>query len=219
MPTVTGWEADVERVLDLIGVFVFAVSGALLAVRKGYDMVGLAALASVTALGGGAIRDVMLGETPPPAIANRNYVIVAIAAAALVFLFHGVLTHHLNRPVLFFDAAGIGLFCVTGTAKALAFGVNAIGAVALGVLTATGGGVMRDVLAGESPMVFRADTVLYAIPAAIGAVLVAITWETDVYGGTAAALIALTVFAFRVAALRFDWHGPRPIQRTGATDR
>jgi uncharacterized membrane protein YeiH len=208
--TVTGWDSDLEHVLDLIGVFVFAVSGALLAVRKGYDVVGLVALASVTALGGGVLRDLMIGVTPPLAIDAPRYLIVPLVAAGLVFLFHGSVERRLSRPVLIFDAAGLGLFCVTGSAKALGAGVNSVGAVALGVLTATGGGVMRDVLAGESPVVFRPDSVLYAIPAAVGAALVAAAWELDVYGPWSAATIAIGVFALRVAALHFGWLAPRP---------
>jgi uncharacterized membrane protein YeiH len=208
--TATGLDASVERVLELAGIFVFAVSGALLAVRKQFDVVGLVILASVTALGGGVLRDLLLGDVPPAALRDTTYLIVPVVAAVVVFAGHQLIDRRLLRPHLVFDAAGLGLFCVTGTVKALSFDVNAVGSVALGVLTATGGGVLRDVLAREEPTLFRADSVLYGIPATLGSVAVVAAWRADVYSGAVAAVVAGAVFALRVAALQFGWHAPRP---------
>lgn len=207
----TGLDADVERVLDLIGIFVFAVSGGLVAVRKGYDVVGMVVLAAVTGFGGGLIRDVLLGDTPPVAFRDKAYLALPLLAAAAVFVGHGLIDRRLLRIGLVFDAAGLGLFCVTGTVKALTFGVGSMGAIVLGVITAVGGGVMRDVLAGEEPNMFRADSVLYSIPAALGATAVAISWRGDWYVGGVGAGVAAAVFTLRVAALRFGWHAPRPL--------
>ena len=173
METLTGWDGDVARVLDLAGVFAFAVSGALLAVRKHYDVVGLTVLALVTALGGGTLRDVLLGDIPPQSLASTTYLVVPLVAAALVFVGHDVIERRLRTSVLVFDAAGLGLFCVTGALKALAFGAPAVAAVLLGAITATGGGVIRDTLAGEDPVIFRSDSVLYSVPAAFGLVRLA----------------------------------------------
>jgi uncharacterized membrane protein YeiH len=208
--TATGLDASVERVLDLAGIFVFAVAGGLLAVRKRFDLVGVVVLAGVTALGGGMLRDVLLGDTPPAALRDTTYLLVPLAAGLVTFAAHGVIDQRLRRPHLVFDAAGLGLFCVTGTVKALASGMNSLGAIGLGVITAVGGGVLRDVLAREEPSLFRADSVLYGIPAALGATLVVVAWRTDVYRGALAIAIAALVFAFRLGALRYGWHAPRP---------
>jgi uncharacterized membrane protein YeiH len=216
--SVTGLDTDVERVLDLGGILVFAISGGLTAVRKEYDVVGVVALSLVTALGGGILRDLLLGDTPPVALRDTNYLVVPLVAAAIVSLFHGLVDRHLRRPGLVFDAAGLGLFAVTGTVKALSLGVNAVGSVVLGVITAVGGGLLRDVLAHDVPALFRADSTLFSIPAALGAIVVAIAWRADFYGGYVGALIALGVFAMRILALRYQWRGPRPRVRTSARD-
>jgi uncharacterized membrane protein YeiH len=115
--------------------------------------------------------------------------------------------------VLLFDAAGLGLFCVTGAVKAAAFGVSAVGAVLIGVISAVGGGIIRDVLADEQPSIFRPESTLYAIPAAVGATVVVVTWNNDWYSGTIAIVTAIGVFALRVAAMYFDWRAPKPVSR------
>ena len=152
--TVTGLEASVERTLDLVGVFVFAVSGALLAVRKGYDVVGVVALGLVTALGGGVMHDTILGSTPAMAFSEPWYLVVPLAGAATVFVANTWIVDRLERPVLVFDAAGLGLFCVTGAVKSTTFDTTPAGAVLLGLISAVGGGILRDVLANEHPMIF-----------------------------------------------------------------
>ncbi len=208
--TVTGLEASVERTLDLVGVFVFAVSGSLLAVRKEYDVVGVVALGLVTALGGGVLRDTILGSTPPLAFSEPWYLVVPLAGAATVFVANAWIAQRLARPVLVFDAAGLGLFCVTGAVKSATFDTTPAGAVLLGVISAVGGGILRDVLANEHPMIFRADTTLYAIPAAIGSTVVVIAWRNDWYSGTLGIATAVGVFVLRLLALHFGWRAPRP---------
>jgi uncharacterized membrane protein YeiH len=151
----TGLEPTLERTLDLIGVFAFAISGGLLAVRKGFELVGVTSLALVTALGGGVARDLLLGATPPTAFSEVLYLVVALAAAAVVFLGHWMITRTLNRAVLIFDAAGLGLFCVTGAIKASTLGASLVGAILIGVISAAGGGIIRDVLANEPPSLFH----------------------------------------------------------------
>lgn len=210
METVTGWDTDVARVLDLMGVFAFAISGGLLAVRKHYDVVGLVVLAMVTALGGGILRDVLWGALPPQALSSTIYVVVPLAASTLVFVAHEVIETRLRTAVLVFDAAGLGLFCVTGALRALDLGAPAVAAVLLGAITATGGGVIRDTLAGDDPVIFRADSVLYSVPATLGALAIVLVWHTSLPISVASVTIAVTVFAWRVAALRRHWRAPRP---------
>ncbi|TYP90490.1 trimeric intracellular cation channel family protein [Blastococcus xanthinilyticus] len=150
------------QVLELVGVFAFAVSGALTAIGRDFDVVGIAFLAVITALGGGIVRDVVLGDTPPPAFTGWQYLVVALTAAAVTSVAHPWLGR-LGRPLLVFDAAGLGLFCVAGTEKALDAGLAPVAAALLGVTTAVGGGVLRDVLARETPALFRPDSELYAV--------------------------------------------------------
>lgn len=204
-----GGDGSLFRLLELAGVFVFAVSGASLAARRSFDVVGMAVLAAATALGGGMLRDVLLGALPPAALRDELYLAVPLVATALV-LVGGPLVARLDRPVLVFDAAGLGLFAVTGTTKALAAGLGVLPAALLGTMTAVGGGVLRDVLAREVPSVFRQDTALYAIPAALGSLAVAGLEAADALTPATAIGVAVGVLALRLLAMRFDWRGPRP---------
>lgn len=207
--TLTGLDPELERVLDLCGVFVFALSGALLAARKGFDIVGIVVLGTATALGGGMLRDTLLGDLPPAALRDQLYLVIPLVASVAVLLGHA-LVEKITRPVLFFDGAGLGLYCVVGTAKALDQDLDALPAILLGVMTAVGGGVIRDVLAREVPYIFRADSALYAIPATLGAVATAVVWSADAFGPAAAVSIALGVLLLRVLAMRFGWRAPVP---------
>jgi len=198
-----------ESTLDLTAVFAFATSGALLAVHKRFDVVGLVVLAEATAIGGGVIRDLVIGAAPPAAFTHPEYVLVPLGAAGAVFFAHARV-ERLLALVLLFDAAGLALYAVSGTAKASASGLGPVPAVALGVVTAVGGGVLRDVLAQETPVVLRSDSVLYAIPAFLAAVLVASAREAGVYGTAAATAAVALAFVLRVLALLRGWRAPRP---------
>lgn len=204
-----GIDAGLERALELVGIVAFAVSGGLLAVRKGFDLVGVLVLSVVTALGGGAIRDVLIGDRPA-AIVDEWYPTLSCGTGLVMMVAHRWQHPPVRRIVLAFDAAGLGLFCVTGTLKAIDFGVPGPGTVAIGVITATGGGVLRDVLAGDHPQMFRPDSVLYSIPAGLGAGAIVAATEAGVYSATVGGLVAAGVFALRLAALKFRWHAPRP---------
>ena len=206
----TGFETF-ERALELIGLFVFAVSGGMLAVRKGFEAVGVASLAFVTALGGGIIRDLVLGDSPPQAFGDVWYLVVPLTAAAIVFVGHTFIDRSLHRSVLVFDAAGLGLFAVTGAVKASAYDTTAIGAVLLAVITAAGGGILRDVLANDQPQIFQPHSRLYAIPAAAGAVVIVVAARNDASSGALSAGVAAGVCAVRLGALRWGWRAPSPI--------
>lgn len=205
--------ATLEEALNLVGTFVFALSGALLAVRKRYDIVGMVVLAEITAIGGGVVRDLVLGALPPAAFADHVSLLLPIAATVLTFFAHAQM-NRIQAAVLVFDAAGLAVFCVAGAAKALAYGIGPVEAVALGALTAVGGGIMRDVLANEQPVVLRADSTLYAVPAVLGATIVVVAAHFQRYGAAAAILAAILVFALRLGALRYGWHAPHP-KRSG----
>jgi uncharacterized membrane protein YeiH len=207
--SITGLDPSLELALDLVGVFVFALSGAAVGRSKNFDVVGIAVLAMVTGLGGGLLRDVLLDEHPPAAFREHAYLWTPLLAVVAVLAARGLL-ERLGRPVLLFDAAGLGLFCVVGTAKALEAGLAVAPAVLLGSITAVGGGVLRDVLAREVPSIFRADSALYAIPATLGAIVTAAAWRLDQFRPETALAIAGGVLLLRILALRYNWRAFTP---------
>jgi uncharacterized membrane protein YeiH len=202
----------IETTLILTGVFAFALSGALLAVREKFDIVGMAVLATVTAVGGGVIRDVLIGDIPPSALTDPWSLLLPLAATVLTFFFHPRVAR-MGRTVQLFDAIGLGVFCATATTKAADTGISPMAAVLLGTITGVGGGIVRDVLAGQTPSVLRRDSRLYAIPAVAGSTLVAVAfsfgYSNTVIQGAAAAAIC----GFRLLALRYKWHAPVPVFR------
>ena len=202
------FNAVLDQDLTLVGTFVFAMSGALLAVRKNYDIVGMTVLAEITATGGGIVRDLVLGAVPPAAFTDHVSFLLPLGAVLLTFFAHRQV-NRIQTAVLVFDAAGLAVFCVSGAAKALAYGIGPIGAVALGALTGVGGGIMRDVLANDQPAVLRSDSELYAVPAVLGAVIVVVVQHLHLYGSLAAGLAAVFVFLLRLVALRYRVRAPR----------
>lgn len=192
---------------ELVGIAAFALSGALVAVRKPLDIFGVLVLAGATGLGGGFLRDVLIGATPPAALQDWRYLLVPMLAGLVAFRFHPALGR-VERKIAVFDAAGMGLFCVTGAVKALDFGLEPVAAALMGMVTAIGGGVIRDLLAGRVPVVLREE--LYAFPALLGATLavLAVGWDlAEVWVIVPGALLA---FGYRMIALRRGWHAPLP---------
>src|SRR5690606_3051811 len=155
--------------LELAGTFAFAISGATAARQRNLDLFGICALAYVVACGGGIIRDLCIGAIPPAGLSNWHYLVVAIIATGLTVGFFSVV-QRLNRPVLLFDALGLSLFAVTGAQKALSYGHNGQVAVLLGIATAVGGGVVRDIMLNRVPVILQKE--IYASAALIGAVIV-----------------------------------------------
>lgn len=192
-------------VLDLLGVFVFALSGATLAAVKRLDLFGVLVLAVAAALGGGLARDLLLGATPPAALRDARYLLVPVGAGALVLLAFP-LVERLAGAVRLFDAFGLGFFVAAGTTKALDAGLGAVAAVALGCLTGVGGGVLRDVLAGEVPAVLRRE--LYAVPALLGAAVIALADGLGADRRLWAVLGAALVIAVRLVGVWRDWNAP-----------
>jgi uncharacterized membrane protein YeiH len=194
-------------VLDLVGIFVFALSGGLVAVRKDLDLFGVLVLAGTTGLGGGFLRDVLIGAVPPAALADWRYLLVPVAAGLLTFRFHPALGR-MERPVLLFDAAGLALFSVVGALKALEYGVGPVPAALLGMVSAIGGGMLRDLLAGRVPIVLRGE--LYATPALLAAAVAVVGSEAGLPDAWVAVPAAVICFGWRVLAIRRGWSAPRP---------
>ena len=217
-------ETDLQLVLDILGVFVFALSGGLVAVRKGLDLVGIVVLAWVAGLGGGIIRDVFIGDTPPVGISDWRLLVPVVVAGGLCFLWYRRLdtlvqgrpripVALIGRSVRTLDALGLALFAVSGSLKALEFDTGALAAVILGVITAVGGGALRDVLAGQVPEVLRRE--LYAVPALMGATVVVVADHLGHLNDVVIWAAVLLVFVIRMAAVAFDLNVPTPLRTTG----
>jgi uncharacterized membrane protein YeiH len=192
-------------VLDLCGVAVFAASGALAAVHARLDVFGVMVLAAVTALGGGVVRDVLLGVAPPSTLRQWPYLVVPAVVALLVFHWHPAVAR-LRRAVQLADALGLALFVTTGTAVALRAGAPAVTAALVGVITGVGGGVLRDVLLREIPTVLRRE--IYALAAVGGAVVVVAGDAAGLPELPVALVAAVLVAGTRVLALWRRWNAP-----------
>lgn len=218
MSTVSGMATESELLLslDLAGTFTFAIDGGLTAVRAArLDIVGVITLAMVTGLGGGIIRDILLGSLPPATFTDWRYLAVAAVGGLAAFALSRPLTR-LAPVITLLDAAGLGLFAVTGASKALALGLAPAPAVILGVITGVGGGTLRDVLLGQVPSVFRHG--LYAIPALLAAGITVGAVRTGVYGLPAALTAALACFTLRMLGVRYNINAPRPPSQVEGSD-
>jgi uncharacterized membrane protein YeiH len=192
-------------VLDLVGTFVFALSGATAGVRKRLDLFGVMVLSFAAGNAGGIARDLLIGATPPAAISDWRYLAVSLLAGLVTF-WRPTNIDRLSSAVLLLDAAGLGLFAVAGAQKALAYGLHPVMAALLGMLTGIGGGMTRDVLLTEIPTVLRAD--LYAIAALAGAAVVVIGAALG-FPATAVTIVgAVLCFGLRFMAIRRGWRLP-----------
>ncbi len=191
--------------LDLAGTAVFAVSGAAIGVKYRLDVFGVCVVAFVAGNAGGILRDVLIGAVPPAAFTGWQHVTVSLLVGVIIFLWHPRL-ERLHTPILLFDAAGLALFAVSGSQKALAFGLNPFIAALLGMLTGIGGGMLRDVLVREIPTVLRED--LYAVAALAGAAVV-VAGHLLRLPPTATTLAgAALCFGIRLVAIRRGWSLP-----------
>lgn len=192
--------------LDFAGTFAFAISGATAARQRNLDLFGICAIAFTVACGGGIIRDLCIGAIPPSGLTNWRYLVVALIAAGLTVSLFSVV-QRLNRPVLLFDAVGLSLFAVTGAQKSLSYGHNGEVAVLLGMVTAVGGGVVRDILLNRIPVILEKE--IYASAALIGALIVIMGRYQDWISADWMSIIALVVcFTFRILGLHYHWNLP-----------
>ncbi|MDH4008027.1 MAG: trimeric intracellular cation channel family protein [Desulfuromonadales bacterium] len=198
---------NIIYILDLIGTAAFAASGAWVGVRKQMDLFGVLVLGTVTAVGGGTLRDLLLGDIPPFSLKDEAYIYIAIVVSVVVFA-NRKRFEFFEKPLLYFDAIGLGTFVVIGTTKAIDFQLGALGAVLMGVMTGTAGGVMRDLLANQVPLILRRE--IYASACVAGGALLVILGENGVAPATAALLSAATVILVRLLAIHYDWSLPKP---------
>jgi len=192
--------------LDLVGTAAFAASGALAGIRRKMDLFGVMVLGLVTAIGGGTLRDLLLGDSPPFCFKNETYLYLAMAVSLLTFALYRHLSS-MRQPLLFFDAIGLGTFVVIGTEKALQFETGALSAVLLGVMTATAGGMIRDILADQVPLILCKE--VYASACLAGGVLLVGLHQIAAPRSVALLSAAGLVILVRLLAIRFDWALPR----------
>lgn len=194
--------------LDLVGTGAFAASGAVAGIRRKMDLFGVMVLGLVTAIGGGTLRDLLLGDNPPFCFKNEVYLYLALGVSLLTFALYRHMTV-MHQPLLYFDAIGLGTFVVIGTEKALHFDLGLLGAVIMGVITATAGGVIRDVLANQIPLILRKE--IYASACLAGGTLLVLLIQNGLPRSMALLIAAATVIALRLLAIRFNWALPRAL--------
>jgi len=197
--------AGTINLIDHMAVAVFAVTGALVASRRQLDIFGFIVLGTATGIGGGSIRDILLGQLPVFWVHQSSYLIVCAVISAVTFF----TSHLLNsrfRAILWLDALGLSLFCVLGTEKALAAGTNMIVAVLMGVISATFGGIVRDVLSAERPLILGRE--IYMTAALIGALAYGLALSLGLNNTLGAAIGMGCAFATRAGGLKLGWSLP-----------
>ena len=199
--------------VDLAGTFVFALSGALAGVEGRLDLFGILVLSFATGTLGGIARDLLIGATPPASLKDWRYLAVSLAAGVVTFYRHPAVKRW-RSSILVFDGAGLAFFAVSGAQKALAFGLGPVTAALLGMLTGIGGGMARDVLLREVPIVLRAD--LYAVAALVGAAIVVVGGVLRIPPPVAMAVGFLSCFGLRLVAIRRGWRLPTAPPASGA---
>ncbi len=194
-------------VLDLFGTMAFAVTGAFKAIEKKFDIVGIIILATITGLAGGTIRDIIIGKVPPNSIADPAYIAITVATGIVIFLLFSRLKKHWNL-FLKFDAIGLGVFTIIGATFAYnIFGLNFLAIAFAGIVTAIGGGILRDVFVQDTPIIFVKE--LYASASLIGVVVFYFILVSDgsLYLATILGIIITT--GLRMVAMKFNWNLPR----------
>lgn len=195
------------HILDLFGTMAFAVTGAFKAIEHKSDIVGIVILSTITGVAGGTIRDVIMGKFPPNSLTDPSYVVITISTGIAIFFLYSKLHRHWN-VFLKFDAIGLGVFTVIGATFAYSiFGFNFLAICLGGILTAVGGGILRDVFVNEVPIVFVKE--LYAVASFVGVVifsLILFFWQ-DLYVATLLGIISTT--GLRLVAIKYNWNLPR----------
>ncbi len=197
---------NILYILDLTGTAAFAASGAWAGINRKMDLFGVTVLALVTATGGGTIRDIILGATPPFCLQDETYLYLSLAVALFVFFSPGIF-RFLQHPLLYFDALGLGTFLVIGTGKALSHKLGPLGSILMGTVTATAGGMVRDVLSGQVPLILRRE--IYASACIAGGILLVVLDFLKVDGWISFPLSAALVIIVRIMAIYFKWSLPR----------
>jgi uncharacterized membrane protein YeiH len=196
---------DVIYMLDLIGAFVFAISGALSGIDKKYDIFGVMFLAFITALGGGTTRDIMLGITPVSWMNNLVYFYVIIAAVLVTFFTSGKIMKW-RKTLFLFDSIGLGVFTIAGIQKTLELGLSWEVAITMGVISATLGGILRDVFNNEKPLILHKE--IYATACFAGGLLAFVFFSAGIPSAIGIPVTIVTVTLIRILAVKYGWSLP-----------
>jgi len=203
-------EETLTLALNLMGTFAFGLSGGILGVKKRMDLFGVLVLSVATGLGGGIVRDLILGHTPPATLTDWRYLGTAGLAGVLVFVWYNRIANH-GTFITTFDAVGLSIFTVTGTVIALNSGLGPIPAALLGMLTGVGGGVLRDIMAAEVPLIFRSE--IYAVASLLGAIIIITATQIGFSGIPSEILAALATFILRMLSVQRGWKIPVAISK------
>lgn len=197
---------DIVVVVDIVGTLVFAISGALAAGEKRFDLMGVAIIAFVTAVGGGTIRDLLIGARPVGWMQSYHYILLTVVGVLLTFFLHKHL-QRFRKSFFLFDAIGLGTFAIAGMEKALSYGISPGYAILCGMITGCFGGMTRDVLCNDIPLIFRKE--MYALPALTGAAVYLGLDYLHVIPEVSFPITIVLVILFRVCAVRFNWQLPQ----------
>ena len=200
------FQLDFLQVIDILGTFSFAVAGAFSAMEKRLDPFGVLVLAFVTAIGGGTLRDMMIGNLPVSWLRNETAVVVIFSAAVIAMIFDGIL-RKLPATLFIFDALGLGLFTIVGIEMGVAKGFSAGVCIAIGTITASFGGVIRDVLLNNVPLLFRKE--IYAMASIIGGIIYMLFIKINLDDDLSKIICILIIFAIRVVAVRYKLSLPQ----------
>ena len=195
--------------LDYIGTCVFAISGALAGMRHRFDPFGVLILGAVTAVGGGSLRDVLIGRTPVGWMQDINYAYLIIAGTLIAILFRKYLVY-VRRTMFLFDSIGLGLFTIIGVEIGIAAGLNPVICILIGTLSASFGGVIRDILSNEVPLIFHKE--VYASLSILGGITYLLLQETALPSNWAYILTSSMVVILRILAVRYNWMIPKLYQ-------
>lgn len=203
---------NILYLLDLLGTFAFAVSGALAGVRKDLDLYGVTVLGVVTAVGGGTIRDVLIGRIPPFIFQNTTYLFISIFASLITFYFSTFVEKKL-KSLLIMDAVGLGVFTVIGISVGISYNIGYFGAIIMGVMTGTVGGMIRDILQGEVPLVLKKE--IYASACIAGGLIFVFFDWLNLNKTIDVVVCIIIVITIRLIAIYKNWHLPRPSKEKG----
>lgn len=193
------------KFIDILGTIAFAVSGVYAAMEKKLDLFGVIIIAFVTAIGGGTVRDMMIGDLPVAWIRNINYTAIILSTTVVVILFRSYIKNF-QKTLIVFDSIGLGLFTVLGIQKGIAFGLHPVICVALGTITGCFGGVIRDMLINTIPLIFKKE--IYASACIAGGTVYFILYLNGVNSDLNDAISIIIIFLIRILAIRFDWRLP-----------
>jgi uncharacterized membrane protein YeiH len=212
MAAITAWFPKYRQdlillIVDLVGTFVFAVEGGMTAIRADLDLLGLLVLAFATALGGGVIRDVLIGAVPPNSIRDWRYAATALAGGGAVFFLYQYVQRVPAGLMITLDAAGLALFAMAGVGKSLEYNIHPLLAMVMGAITGVGGGTVRDVLLARVPGVLNSD--VYASAALAGSIVMLASLKMKLPRGVAMSFGGVACFTLRMVAVTLHWNLPR----------